>query len=121
MMTDVSQIMSRFEAAATDAVERIGPVGLRRLAELIGRDMPRSWILRSVPTTDYQEAAESITDALRELDDFSAEAAAAYLRGVAAGYECHPDSVTAESVRSGPSTHAVPQEADSGAASGLVF
>jgi hypothetical protein len=101
-MEDVSLNMSRFEAAAIDAVERIGPVRLRRLADVVERDMSRSSILRCDTASDYQEAAEPITDALWELDDFSAQAAAAYLRGVAAGYERHRDSVTAEPVSRDP-------------------
>jgi hypothetical protein len=108
-MDDVSLIMSRFEAAANAAVERIGPIQLRQLADLVGRGMSRSWILRAVPTSDYQEAAEAVIEPLWELDDFSAQSAAAYLRGVAAGYERQRDLVTAEPSRSSQETHAVPE------------
>ncbi|MEV6986163.1 hypothetical protein AB0M95_33560 [Sphaerisporangium sp. NPDC051017] len=97
---DVSEIMARFEGAAIDAVQRISPVWLRQLADLVERGASWSEILRCSPTADYQESAQRIWNALWELDDFSAQAAAAYLRGVAAGYECNGNRITAPPAQS---------------------
>ncbi|MEV6986158.1 hypothetical protein AB0M95_33535 [Sphaerisporangium sp. NPDC051017] len=97
---DISEIMVQFEEASIDAVQRISPAWLRQLAYLVERNASWSQILDCSPTADCQESAKRIWNALWELDDFSAQAAAAYLRGVAAGYECNRNRTTAQPAQS---------------------
>lgn len=99
MIDDVTTLRRTFEAAAIDAVGRIGPAPLRQFAELVENGMLVSWIRTNEAASGYKKAAESIMNSLQDLDDFSGQAAAAYLRGVAAGYECRPHSIAVEPVQ----------------------
>jgi hypothetical protein len=51
-MDGVESLMSRFEATAIAAAERIGPLRPRLLADLVERGMSLSLILRAMPTSD---------------------------------------------------------------------
>ncbi|MEU8172220.1 DISARM system phospholipase D-like protein DrmC [Microbispora hainanensis] len=98
---------SAFEKAAADAVERIGPVHLRTLADRIAEGGPAAGIVDAVPLPDFPDAARRVLAGLASVR-MSAGEAAVYLRGVAAGYERHRATATVESVWTGPATHAVP-------------
>jgi hypothetical protein len=94
--------MTSFEAAAVAAVGVLGPDGLRRLAASVeaGRPVDR-----------LSPEAESIARRVLDAVAGSTEAAAAYLRGVAAGYEHRAARVQAELVWTGPSVFDVPVRA----------
>lgn len=98
-----------FEHAVSQAVGALGSVRLRSLAEGIlgGR---RASIPGQVPVAGFADAARTVLAAQEQAGLTDAEAAA-YLRGVAAGYAQHAEAQRVESVWTGPSSHAVPVRA----------
>jgi len=101
--------MTPFEEAAERAVAGIGAVGLRTLAERIDESWPEDAILNGA-SVQFAEAARPILAARRATGVAPAEAAA-FLRGLGAGYARHAASVGVETVWSGPSSHSVPVRA----------
>ncbi|MEV0630529.1 DISARM system phospholipase D-like protein DrmC [Nonomuraea wenchangensis] len=103
----MSGVHSRFEKAAADAVERLGPVHLRTLADRIAEGGPPSGITNAVPLPDFADVARRILSAQLALG-MPDDETAIYLHGVASGYERHRATTTVEPVWTGPATHAVP-------------
>ncbi|WP_036321050.1 DISARM system phospholipase D-like protein DrmC [Microbispora sp. ATCC PTA-5024] len=103
----MSSVHTRFEKEAADAVERIGPVHLRTLADRIAGGGPTIGIVNAVPLPDFPEVARRVLSVQLSMG-MPDEEVAVYLRGVAAGYERHRATTTVESVWTGPATHAVP-------------
>lgn len=101
------RIHPRFTAVAAWAIERIGPVHLRALADRIAEGGPPAGIVRAVPIPGFAEVAQRILDEQLGLG-IPGDAAAIYLHGVAAGYERHRTATRVESVWTGPATNAVP-------------
>lgn len=99
-----------FEAAAEEAVRRIGPAHLRVLADRLGDGWPDAALRHAVPVPGFPEAAEALLAARRACGVSDAEAAA-YLRGLATGHAQRSAEVRIESVWSGPSTNPVPVRA----------
>ena len=110
---------SRFEAVASAAVARIGAARLRALAASIASGVPDEIAAHAVPVPGFAEVAREVLAAYREAG-LSRAAAAAYLRGVAAGYAQRSAMVRVESVWSGPSTHRVPVRASAQVLTDLV-
>ncbi len=108
-----------FERAVVDAVERIGPVWTRMLAERIAAGDPRAAIIGAVPAPGFPEVATAVLEAQLRHGVSDGEAAT-YLRGVAAGYARHADSVRVETVWSGPASHRVPVRATARVLTDLV-
>ncbi|MET8337621.1 DISARM system phospholipase D-like protein DrmC [Streptosporangium canum] len=100
----------RFERAAAEAADRLGPARLRTLAGRIAGGWPRQAIPSSVPVPGFAEMAQALLMAQEEQGIPDGEAAA-YLRGVADGHAQHAGAIRVESVWSGPSTHPVPVRA----------
>ncbi len=103
----MSAVHSRFEKTAADAVERLGPVHLRTLADRIAEGGPASGITNAVPLPDFPDVARRVMSAQLALGIPNGETAI-YLHGVASGYERHRATSTVEPVWTGPATHAVP-------------
>lgn len=101
--------MNPFEKAAVNAAPRLGAAALRSLAGRIAAGWPDHAILGE-GVASFTEAAAPVL-AARSESATPAVAAAAYLRGLAAGHEQLTTSVTVETVWSGPSSHAVPVRA----------
>ncbi|GHF76559.1 phosphatidylserine/phosphatidylglycerophosphate/cardiolipin synthase-like enzyme [Amycolatopsis bartoniae] len=101
--------MSAFEDAATIAAPFLGAAALRTLAERVGQAWPEHAVLSGLGD-ELIDAARPILQAIRR-DDEPASQAAAFLRGLAAGYSGQVASVGVETVWSGPSSHAVPVRA----------
>jgi phosphatidylserine/phosphatidylglycerophosphate/cardiolipin synthase-like enzyme len=98
-----------FEHAVGQAVETLGPARLRTLADgILGGH--RASIRGQVPVAGFADAARTVLAAQEQAGMPDVEAAA-YLRGVAAGYAQHADAQSVESVWTGPSSHAVPVRA----------
>ncbi|SFQ37360.1 MULTISPECIES: DISARM system phospholipase D-like protein DrmC [Actinomadura] len=108
-------ILDRLEEAAREPAVRIGPENLRVLAELIDAGRPTGIIRMSVP--GFEDEVNALIEASWQ-EDLSLQAAAAYLRGVAAGLE--KAAVQVEPVWSGPTEHKVPVRATAQVLSGLV-
>lgn len=98
-----------FEPAVGQAVEMIGPARLCTLAEGI-RSGRRTSLPAQVPVAGFADAARLVLTAQEQAGVPDAEAAA-YLRGVAAGYAQHAEAQRVESVWTGPSSHAIPVRA----------
>lgn len=96
--------MNRFEQAADAAAPQFGPTVLRGLADRIAAGWPDHAILAWIGQT-RREPATSVL-AARDADRHSTQAA--YLRGLAAGYEQQLSAVVVETVWSGPHSHSVP-------------
>jgi phosphatidylserine/phosphatidylglycerophosphate/cardiolipin synthase-like enzyme len=96
--------MSRFETAAAALAGQIDPDRLRRLATAIEAGQPR---LSLTPTVDGGAPVDRLLDTLAA-DSPPPPVAAAYLRGLADGYEHHAATVRAELVWTGPTTFDVP-------------
>jgi phosphatidylserine/phosphatidylglycerophosphate/cardiolipin synthase-like enzyme len=96
-----------FEAAAEDAVERLGAVPLRTFADRLEAGWPEHALLRAVPVPEFLSVARRLLSAQRAAG-LSDVQAAAYLRGLAAGHASQARAVRVESVWSGPNTHEVP-------------
>ena len=96
-----------FEAAAEEAVTRLGASSLRLLADRVAAGWPDHAALQTVPVPRFVSAAQALLAAQRAAGISDAEAAA-YLRGLAAGHAQQATVVRVESVWSGPSTHQVP-------------
>jgi phosphatidylserine/phosphatidylglycerophosphate/cardiolipin synthase-like enzyme len=99
--------MTTFETAVAAAAEQLGPDGLRRLATSLAAR-------RSVEACLAEAGGPAAVDAARRvLGALSGppEADAAYLRGVAAGYEHRAARLHAELVWTGPTAHDVPVRA----------
>jgi len=99
--------MTDFEAAVVAAAGKLGPDGLRRLAASVEAGRP----VDGLPP----EAGLVLNTAIG-----SPEAAAAYVRGVAAGYEHRAARVQAELVWTGPYVFDVPVRATAQVLIGLV-
>ncbi|WP_158884564.1 DISARM system phospholipase D-like protein DrmC [Amycolatopsis anabasis] len=101
--------MSGFEAIAAAAAPTLGAAALRTLADRVGEGWPEHAVLSGMGNT-FTVATRPI---LRALDDSETPQtqAAAFLRGLAAGYAQHAASVEVETVWSGPSSHSVPVRA----------
>jgi phosphatidylserine/phosphatidylglycerophosphate/cardiolipin synthase-like enzyme len=96
-----------FEAAAEAAAHRLGAEHLRALADRLGGGWPEEAVRHAVPVPEFAEAAGAVLAAQRA-DGVPDVEAAAYLRGLAAGYAQRSAAVRIESVWSGPSSHPVP-------------
>ncbi|MER7546199.1 DISARM system phospholipase D-like protein DrmC [Spirillospora sp. NPDC127506] len=107
--------LDRFERGVREAVVRIGPDGLRAMAEKFDRYPTASAIRACAP--GFEDEADSLLAASRE-EDLSYQAVAAYLRGVATAKELA--SAQVESVWSGPTSHAVPVRSTARVLSQLV-
>lgn len=105
----------RFERGAREAAVRIGPDGLRAMAEMFDRWPAASSVRACVP--GFEDEADVIIVASQQ-EDLPWQAVAAYLRGVAAAKE--QTSVQVESVWSGPTGHAVPVRSTAQVLSQLV-
>ncbi len=101
---------SQFEAAAEAAARRIGTEHLRILADRIAAGWPDPALRQAVPVAGFPEAVEALRTAQRA-GGVSDPEAAAYLRGLTAGYARRSAATRVESVWSGPATHAVPVRA----------
>jgi phosphatidylserine/phosphatidylglycerophosphate/cardiolipin synthase-like enzyme len=99
-----------FERAVALFAERLGPARLRALADRLAAGGPRGTVVEAVPVPGFAEAARVVLSEQDRAGIPDGEAAA-YLRGVAAGYAQHAGAVTVESVWSGPATHRVPVRA----------
>ncbi|MDA2810659.1 DISARM system phospholipase D-like protein DrmC [Nocardiopsis sp. RSe5-2] len=93
-----------FEAAAAQAAPRLGGALLREVADRIAGGWPDQAILGSSRDAG---AVAPLLEARRSGAVPQAEAAA-YLRGLAAGYVRGSGAVSVETVWSGPASHAVP-------------
>jgi phosphatidylserine/phosphatidylglycerophosphate/cardiolipin synthase-like enzyme len=94
-----------FEVTAAAPAVRLGPARLRALAaRLSSRDHAS---LHAI-APGSEEDVTAIIEAYQAAPDVSAEAAAAYLRGMAGAIEHREAAVQVESVWSGPTTHPVP-------------
>jgi phosphatidylserine/phosphatidylglycerophosphate/cardiolipin synthase-like enzyme len=102
---------AEFEHAAGAFVERLGPARLRLLADRLERDRAgEDAAVAAVPVAGFDDAARAVLEA-RLRDGVPHSVAVAYLRGVAAGYGRHAESLRVESVWSGPASHRVPVRA----------
>jgi phosphatidylserine/phosphatidylglycerophosphate/cardiolipin synthase-like enzyme len=108
-----------FEAAAEAAAARLGVTHLRTLADCLADARPDDAALRAVPVSGFAEVAAAVLAAQRA-ERISADRAAAYLRGLAAGREQQQAEVRVESVWSGPDTHRVPVRATAQALTDLI-
>lgn len=108
-----------FEAAAAEAAGVLAPDGLRRLAAAIAAGAPLEAVVESAFTAPMSVAVQRIWQAYTT-DDVPAVAAAAYLRGVAAGYAHQAARVRAEVVWTGPSAFDVPVRATAPLLAALV-
>ncbi|GAA4916605.1 DISARM system phospholipase D-like protein DrmC [Streptomonospora salina] len=104
---DSGAAAAAFEGAAERAAPALGGAALRGLAARIGGGWPDQAILASVRD---EEAAAAVLAARRDAG-VGDGAAAAYLRGLAAGYARGSGAVGVETVWSGPASHAVPVRA----------
>ena len=105
-MTEADRLAGR----VAEFVAEFGPGRLRVLADRLDQGWPPEALPTAVPVPGFATAAADVLDAQRA-DARSDAELAAYLRGVAAGYEQRTASVRVEAVWSGPSTHAVPVRA----------
>ena len=101
--------MSPFEGVAAHAAPALGASALRNLADRIAAGWPDRAILST--TGDRLGDATAAVLAARVTTGVPDAEAAAYLRGLAAGYQQSADAVTVETVWSGPGSHAVPVRA----------
>ncbi|WP_214319663.1 DISARM system phospholipase D-like protein DrmC [Nonomuraea sediminis] len=102
-------------AAVVAAAEEIGPGHLRTLASLLTNG--DSAVEHAVATLAYRHAARRVLDAL---GDTERAEAAAFARGVAAGYEAHRARSSVDPVWSGPDSPSVPVRATAQALVELV-
>ncbi|MBB4931107.1 hypothetical protein F4561_001927 [Lipingzhangella halophila] len=100
---------SGFEEAAERAAPALGGAALRELAARIGTGWPDQAILAAV----RDEEAVAAVLAARRSAGVGDDEAAAFLRGLAAGYARGSGAVRVETVWSGPASHAVPVRATS--------
>ncbi|WP_329425043.1 DISARM system phospholipase D-like protein DrmC [Streptomyces sp. NBC_01268] len=94
-------------SAASQALVAIGVEALRTLADAMASGRPRAELLTARASTGYMEAAATVLDAAAT-DGASPLEAAAYLHGLADGYELRALEQDVSLVWSGPSTHRVP-------------
>lgn len=80
-------ILDHLEEAAREPAVRIGPENLRVLAELVDEGAPTGIIRMRVP--GFEDEVNALIDASWQ-EDLSLQAAAAYLRGVAAAWRRRP-------------------------------
>ncbi|TVT56349.1 endonuclease [Amycolatopsis rhizosphaerae] len=99
-----------FEHAVAAVAAGLGAVRLRELADQLASGRPRSAVADAVPVPGFADAARVILAAQHRHAVPDGEAAA-YLRGVAAGFVQRDGAVSVESVWSGPATHQVPVRA----------
>lgn len=102
--------MTGFDAAAAAFAERHGPARLRTLATSIDAGQRPAAVVAGQPA-DVAAHARALLDAWRSDGGLDRCGAAAYLRGVADGYEHRAANLSVEAVWSGPSSHAVPVRA----------
>lgn len=103
----MSGVHPHFAMVAANAVEQIGPTHLKILADRIAEGGPTNTIIYAVPVPGFSEIAHRVLSS-QLTGRTSNDVAAAYLRGVAVGYERHRAATSAESVWTGPSTHSMP-------------
>lgn len=101
--------MTSFETNAAAAAPTLGASTLRLMADRVAKGWPRQAIVEAVPANTA--SAAGLVLIARHDDGTDGAAAAAYLRGLAAGYETAAASVTVETVWTGPATAAVPVRA----------
>lgn len=102
--------LNQVAAAVTELAAGHGPGRLRSLADRIEQGWPPEALTAAVPVPGFSSAAAAVL-AAQQRDGVPAAELAAYLRGVAAGYEQRAATVQVETVWSGPSSHAVPVRA----------
>ncbi|WP_306369527.1 DISARM system phospholipase D-like protein DrmC [Nocardiopsis sp. CC223A] len=107
---------SEFERLAAAAAPVLGAAGLRAVADRLAQGWPDQAVLGSV--RGRETVAPLLEAAARE--GVGGERAAAFLRGVAAGYGAGAETVTVETVWTGPGSHAVPVRATAQALVDLI-
>jgi phosphatidylserine/phosphatidylglycerophosphate/cardiolipin synthase-like enzyme len=104
-----------FEAAVVAAAEALGPAGLRRLADRIQAGGGVGVVESADAAVAISRVLEAALTGQRDPED-----RAAFVRGVAAGYEHRAAQVLAEVVWTGPTTFDVPVRATAQALLQLV-
>jgi len=99
-----------FATAVAELVERFGPTPVRSLADRLEEQAPEQALLTASSLPGFPAAVGVVLEA-QQLEALNRVSAAAYLRGVAAGYELRSAQVQVETVWSGPSSHSVPVRA----------
>ena len=99
--------MKEFVHATAEAVDALGPARLHRLADGLERGDPDVALCGALPVTGYADAVRAVRAGQRAAG-VPDHLAAAYLRGVADGWQRSAASQRVESVWSGPGSHAVP-------------
>ncbi len=110
--------MTKFEETVTTVLPGLSDGVLEELARRLREHWPEQAILGATPS----QAVPAVEDLLaaRRKAAVPVEEAAAFLRGLAHGRRAARDSVTVETVWSGPSTHAVPVRASAQALSEVI-
>ncbi|MGD9525535.1 MAG: DISARM system phospholipase D-like protein DrmC [Pseudonocardia sp.] len=93
--------------AAVEAVDAVGPARLHTLADGLERGEPDVALCDALPVSGYADAVRAVRAGQRAAG-VPDPLAAAYLRGVADGWQRSTASQRVESVWSGPGSHAVP-------------
>lgn len=106
-------------APVTELAARFGAQSVRLLANRLASGEPQDAVLAAVPVPGFAEAAAAVVSAGRG-SGWDDATVAAYLRGVADGYEHRLAQVRVETVWSGPRTDAVPVRASAQVLSDLV-
>jgi phosphatidylserine/phosphatidylglycerophosphate/cardiolipin synthase-like enzyme len=99
-----------FEAAAADALTRLGPGPLRVLADGLSGAWPNEAVAAASPTPGFAAVAHRVLDAC-DAGGLAGAEAAWYLRGLVAGYEARSAETAVALVWSGPAVHDVPVRA----------
>lgn len=107
-----------FEEVATELVGRLGATSLRTLADRLRARWPEQAILGGT-RREFVEPTRAILTA-RRTSGISAEQAAGFLQGLAAGYARRSTEVGVETVWSGPGSHSVPVRATAQALVDLI-
>jgi phosphatidylserine/phosphatidylglycerophosphate/cardiolipin synthase-like enzyme len=93
--------------AAAEAVGALGPARLHTLADGLERGEPDVALCGALPVAGYADAVRAVRAGQR-MAGVPDHLAAAYLRGVADGWQRNAAAQRVESVWSGPGSHAVP-------------
>jgi phosphatidylserine/phosphatidylglycerophosphate/cardiolipin synthase-like enzyme len=99
--------VNEFARAAAEAVDALGAARLHALADGVERGEPDVALCDALPVAGYADAVRAVRAGQRRAG-ISDPLAAAYLRGVADGWERSAAAQRVESVWSGPGSHAVP-------------
>lgn len=100
----------RFEEAVAGFVAALGTARLRALADAVGRQASTESAAGAMAVPGFSDAAREVLHAQRQ-DGVADAEAAAYLRGVAAGFAQRAEAVDVQPVWTGPGTHPVPVRA----------